>query len=751
MTPAPLTPDIATESAPGQEPDTSAASAPVAAKLKTNLNLPEDRLQYLITRAMTRIKEVSGEMGRQDSGQVQSQSWMGKRQQYQAEYDNSWEWRVGLGGIFEYSNFSLNVSKRYARLMGAKTRDDLVGTEPFFATMPTEHGDPQLAKDVEWYLQQEIGRSNTKKAIAGAQKTALIRNECVTKQSYQVRSTHFRGSAKVAVGPFAYDGPAGQVTTAVGEPILTPKGNYIYPKDNVIEDANVKGLFRLEKEPSVSFSTSFEYADFPDLDQTLVAYEGLDVRELDYRDFLCPLTAPSVHEADINVHLFDQEFESLRATYGIFEVSDIYLQNAPKSGEKAAKEDQGENTEGSSSEVISLVNCADVYIRCDADNDGLEEEIWLLLDVTNEKAIWYDYLGNHMKKRPFEVIVGIEQVAGRWYGVGVFETLSHKQLYIDTQFNRVNFKSSKSSTLRFRNKNAVEQWRGGGEIVLGDDQFYDIIDQRFDSRNPPAFQVSFAEVDPFAMNLMELMIQAGQTEVGIVGPDDGGMAGLDSTKLATGIKSLERTGNQLMKHTEAEHGAAIEAILEQCTDIVLEHMDEDELIFRHDTGTLLELNREEIRRIQRNVRLLLTRSRSTETIETARMVIQLCREYYEALNPFERYKLRGEYVRQLKALEVQDADGLLDEVTKEQADAFLQQQNKPPVTPPKESIATKYGDLARTEQEQVLRSQGIQPASAQDLAKQTTDDVAKIAAEAKVKADAAAAAKPATNGSRPSN
>jgi hypothetical protein len=278
-------------------------------------------------------------------------------------------------------------------------------------------------------------------------------------------------------------------------------------------------------------------------------------------------------------------------------------------------------------------------------------KIWMIIDVKAEKLIWADYLGNHMKKRPFEVIPGVERVQNRWYGVGVFEMLDHKQLYVDTQFNRVNFKSSKSSSVRFRNRNAVAQWKTGAKLIIGDDQIYDIEDPRFTQDNPPLFQVNLTEIDEHAMKLLELMIQAGSTEVGIVGPDDGAMAGLDTTKLATGIKSLERTGNLLMKFTETDHADGIAAILDQCVDVVLENMDEDEIIFREDSMSLVELNRDEIRKIRKSVKLLLTRSRSTETIETARMVIQLCREYYEALNPFERYKLRGEYLRQLKALE----------------------------------------------------------------------------------------------------
>lgn len=723
---------------------------------QTSLVLEQEAEAKLVQRALDRIQDLRAEMGIDAGGGVQANSWAWERQKNRLQSENEFSWREAEGGIFQYSNFSLNIAKRYMRLMAAKTNDDLIGTEPFFAAMPTEHGDPALSKDVEWFIQEKVACSNLKASVGEGQAVALSENEVVIKPSWITNSTHFRGPATVMVG-------------ANGQPFLTPKGDYVYPKDDVIPDPNVAevpvldangqpqvgadgqpmtqpAVFRLKKEPQVTMPRDPQFAPFPDLDQVLTAYEGLDVRALDFRDFLCPLAVNSVHEADICVHLFDESPERLRATYGMFEVTDNYFNTTQLSGEKQARTEKGEQESGS--RVLRYVNCADVYMRCNpfegTEHDlGIESEIWMLLDLTNQKPIWYDFLGNHMKKRPFEVIPGVEKVPNRWYGVGVFELLKHKQLYIDTQFNRVNFKSSKSSTIRFRNVGAVSQWKNGEELVVGDDQFYDITDSRFDARNPPAFQVNLAEIDPFAMRLMEVGLQSASTEVGIVGPDDGNLSGLDSTKLATGIKSLERTGNVLMKYTERAHGEAIERILNQAVDIILEHMDEDELIYRPDTDAIIALNREEIRRLERDVKLLLTRSRSTETLETSRAVIQLCREYYEALTPFERHKLRDEYIRQLKALEVQDAAARLDEVTKEQAYAWLAQQSKPPVTPPKESIATKYGDLARSEQEQVLTSQGITPATPAQLATTDAHEVAKEGALAEAKAAAQPAPAPA--------
>lgn len=698
--------------------------------VKTNLQLTESQIRAMEERACLRIDELASQMGLylDGTGRVDPTRWMGIKQKNQDQYDNEWHWRLALGGIFSYSNFSINISKRYARLMSAKARDDLIGTEPFFAIMPeaVSKEDAEMTKSAEKYLQMKIRKTNVKRSLAEGLKQALIIDEQVMKPTYVANVTKFRGPARVAVGPYVYVGPQGEVFTPPGEPVMTPAQSYIYENDDFIPDPAVEGQFRLRKEPNVQIRMTPEYEDVPSLDQTMIHQDGVDLRCVDFRDFLCPLNAASVHEADICVHLYDEQWERLVATYGIFEVSRDYVNQPYMSGEKSAKESkqevQGEVEAGS--QALKIVNCADCYMRMDVDDDGIEEEIWLILDRKAKKAIWYDYLGAHLKKRPFEVITGIEKVPNRWYGVGVFTMLDHKQMYIDTQFNRVNFKSSKNSSVRFRNRNAVSQWKAGQELVFGDDSVLDIDDPRFTMANPPLFQVQLTEIDEFAMKLIELMLQASSTEVGMVGPDDGNMAGLDTTKLATGIKSLERTANVLMKETEGSQADSVALVLDQVVDIALEHMDPNEVLYDDETNALLTLSREEIRNLGRHTRLLLTRSRSTETIETARMVVQLCREYYEALNPEEQNLLRTEYVRQLRALEVQDSDKLLRVVSDEEVAQWKQEQSEAAKLPPRTSIATKYPDLLRSEQVQVLTREGIQAGSDQEVAAKVMTDLA---------------------------
>lgn len=691
--------------------------------------IDDARLAVLLDEIIVRINELKLEMGLLDHGKVEASSWMDIRRINELQYENEFDWRVqyyGLHSIFQQSNFSLNLSKRWARLVTAKATEDIVGTEPFFGIVPTEIGDPQLAKDSEWYVQEEVSHSEVSTDIGEAQRIAVVRNECTVKIYHRYEATYYTGPATVACGPCRYFVGDEEVIAVPDEPITTPDGDYIYEMDDMIPDPQVEGLARLAKDLRVAFraDSPMQWVSKPNLEQKLVRRDEVATRPLDYRDFLCPLTVPSIHDADTIAHLFDEEIGVMKELYAGVEVADGYRNFEPQSGAQTAKEDKGEKPGDAVSRVVNRCHYAHVFRRCDVLGDGRYAEIEMVIDLGNTKVVWYDYLGNQGGRRPFEVIPGIEHVPNRWYGVGVFEMLDHKQLYVDTQFNRVNFKSTKTASLRFRNKNAVDQWRANQPMTVGDGNFLDIIDDNFDARNPPAFAVNLTEIDENAMHLLELMLQASSTEVGIVGPDDGQTAGLNSTKLATGIKALERTGNVLMKYTEKAQGKAITAILYQVLMVVLDNMHDEEIVYNPKAQTLVNLNKNEVRRIAKRVKLLLTRSRSTETIETARMVIQLCREYYEALNPLEQMKLRNEYIRQLKAMEVQDPDELLDVVTQEQVDQWLLEQQEAAKLPPKTSIATKYPDLARSEQVAVLKREGIPPASDQEIEQERLKHVA---------------------------
>jgi len=144
----------------------------------------------------------------------------------------------------------------------------------------------------------------------------------------------------------------------------------------------------LEKDPSFVVRAAdvarFQYRTFDDLPQVRVQREGLEARVLDPRDFICPLKVNEIHDADLCAHFYDESPAVLKQTYGGFDVSQAYF-NAPESGEKSPIASQGEQPmEGGS--TLQWVPVGEVYVRFDADEDGREEHILLVLDRDRDGA-----------------------------------------------------------------------------------------------------------------------------------------------------------------------------------------------------------------------------------------------------------------------------------------------------------------------------------------------------------------------------
>lgn len=694
-------------------PDSGYTPPPVAGPLPTSLTLSPDRLTWLIEEWIKpRIAELKLEMGLQADGSAEPMSWMGIRVRNQDTYDNNLEWRKSLGGIFNTgNNFTMGTNRRYARLLSARVRADLLGTKPFFGAMTAANGDPTLTKQVEDYLQDEIDESNVPDALRDALRIALVRNEAVVKTTYLLDQTDYVGPARVLVDQ-------------MGRAIMTPlKKLYINESDDFVTSPDTQGVQVLEKDPSFQMQQGqYGYQTVPNLLQHLIRYDGAHSDVLDPRDFLCPLKVRTTDEADINVHLFHENPDNLRGTFkGLKPSEDYYARRTGDTGREKPVYVQGERITAHS-KVLSRVLMGDVYCRVDqgmlltGTSNGRAVELWVLMDMDNDDAIFYDYLGNHMSKRPFSVIPGIERVPGRWYGVGVFTKMEHAGLYIDLQFNRGNEKDSQNSTCTFRVPRAVKQWKNGEKVKFGSREVYD-CEPGFDEKNKPLFRVNLGADAELDLKLMDRMQQAGDLEFAVISSRDASATDLNASNTATGVMSVERDANVVTADTEYEHVQGIESVLALAVEHTLVNMDPIEMRFNPKTNAIVTLHRDDIRNLKRKVRLLVTKSRSTQQQQMNQQAEAVWLRYMR-LNPNEQFIGRPFYVNQLKSLEQDNVDALLPAVTAQQAQQYLEAQAEAAKQqkPPAKTISTKFTDLERSEQEQVLQGEGIKPASPEEVA-----------------------------------
>lgn len=702
--------------------DQANAGGPTAnnpqAPFYTSLKLTPDRETEMTTRALRRIDELKREMGLDAANRVQPKTWMDRRWRNDMSYNSDLTWRTAIGGVFQKSNLSLHTNTRHTRYLSAVIQRDLLGTNPFFAVMGKNPDKQELARQVEEYIQGEIDRTNVRAGLRAASKIALYRDECVVKVTQRSNASPFFGPATVLVD-------------SAGQPVRTPEQQLYVEQDmQFVPSPDAQGVMMLMDDPSFIVHQGdilppgtpvapgkFGWKAFDHLDQMLSTYDGVSVDPVDWRCFLCPLRVDDIQKADINVHLYKEEPGNLRKRFYDVDVSQNYFGWWDQTGDKQANLIQGELAEVPSI-ILEQITVAECYMRWDADEDGYEEEIFLVIDYQSKRVIFYDYLANHMPRRPFVVVPGLEGVPDRWYGRGIFSLGEDQELHMDTEFNRAQLRGSRSSVVTFRHKSAVKEWQAGLPTVFGGESVYDLEAKDWSEKNPPIFKVNLTEQNDKALELMEVSRQASDALIGAISVKDASQAEMNQSKTATGIVNMQEATDVLVAQTEVEQAEAIDRILELVIATVLHNCPKSVLMLNKDATKLVSLTDRSIRSLDRDVRLLLTKSRSTQLLSSSQQAIQVGKDFRQLMiqDPQGAQLFRPLYLKALKALEIDDADDVIPEVTDAMIQQWQQRQQQQNSRPATESISIKYPDLERSEQEQALQRAGINPAPADEVA-----------------------------------
>ncbi len=91
-----------------------------------------------------------------------------------------------------------------------------------------------------------------------------------------------------------------------------------------------------------------------------------------------------------------------------------------------------------------------MFLHFDADEDGVQEDIVIMIDRKNKRPLFYDYVANRTPngKRPFDVI-RVNRVDGRWHGIGTMEVFQPLQEVVDLLVNRWSLSQSRSGNVFF--------------------------------------------------------------------------------------------------------------------------------------------------------------------------------------------------------------------------------------------------------------------------------------------------------------
>lgn len=636
--------------------------------------LTPEQERVLVDHAIRRLRRLEQDMGRSlvrnasvrnsQSGALSAyDSFLGRRQVFEWMYENNVDWRPNaMGGIFEHSNLVVPLTRRIVRQMIARAQKYFIGTDPWFASIPQGASDRDLAEKVEKYARWKFDKTKLKEAFAMILQMAFVRGECVVKTTFQKKENIFQRNAKVLVD-------------VDGNDILGSDGDVITELDTF--RPGVDGVMRLLRDGETELPLVPIYIE-KSITRKVVTHNGPTAEPIYYQDFICPLNATSIDDADFCAHLYDAPAMELADFYSKSKQSEtpeaevVRLQAAiesirlatggsglDRSGAKQARTERGE-TQLSTDETNPKMEIAECYIRYDANDDGVLEEIVLMLDVGNSRALYYDYLANVTPdgRRPF-TSVRINPVDGRWYGLGAVEQFKSSQDFVDLTVNRINFAQGASGRVTFWRPDATFEGAANPNLILNTGGTY-TLRPGFAASDALTY-VNLPETKNNDLNFMlNYFTQIVQLESGVVHGGDQEFSGLPSSKLATGIRSIDQAGSEMFTQYLISLEPSLGQILNRLMTILLDNLDKKEAFtyLEGDALQLLSVTPDDVRGMELNVKLLLTRYHGEQQLQSNAQAANLVAQFY-GLPPEVQQKVGLFYRQSLKALGVMESDSII--------------------------------------------------------------------------------------------
>ena len=657
----------------------------------SGLVLTGEQEKKMMEHLFKRIQGISNELGRDQTlqptwwanlapspnmqsaaqGFLQASTFLGKRSRFDATFMNdvSWRpWTMGVDNIFMSSNIVVPINRRICRQMIARAKKSLFGSDPWASVTPTpgtgNEIEAEQAERIERYARFKLKEANSKGSMGRAIAQALILGECAVKTTYAVRDQIFDTEARV-------------LTDVDGSPILGQDGSTI-TEDDQWEDAQdgygTQVLARDKQEPKTPKPEAPNFTS-QKLNRRQVLFEGAISEPIYYKDFLCPLTAPDVQQADCVVHIYDKqvaEFVDLAVKRGMVDntaagreaatqrmVALLQTLDANNSQPKAAVNmaiRPNENftpmpsTAGDSSGPVAEL--VEGYMWFDANGDGVAENIMVIADRKSQKPIYYDHVANVTTDglRPIE-IVRINGIEGRWYGLGIIELFESYQTIVDLMVNRWNFSNSRAGSVHLWNpKNTLEGDRDGSLKM----NFGGTYTKKPNVKAEDIIEVVYLNDTKFEQfhELVQFFMQLAMNESGVANANDGQAAGLKSSELATGIMSIEQSGDELFMPIIEDLVEPLQNILNREINILLANVNQEE-VFTYldgDDAGIGRLTPDDVRGLKFKAEIELTTHKNQQILQLSAQAITLVKDFYMNTPPNVQPLVVGMYRDQLRIL-----------------------------------------------------------------------------------------------------
>jgi hypothetical protein len=669
------------------------------------------------------------------------ESFFGKRKKFSYRYYNHVDDRKHPNTIYETSNLTASLSQRITMQMIARAINFFFGQPDdidWFSTEPVGVDNEAEADKIRKHSRWKVDQCGVKYGFIEGMEYAFVRGESIVKTTHQQRSQVYKRTATILMQDEK-------------EPLLDAHGDYIIQGDTFVPEMQsieaqspglvdrIKDFFGIggpqpgAAETSEAPQQEQAEQEQPENQQTptgrqvlkrdgvtvlpdvpiwktqvitrqLITFEGPEAKVVYFEDFICPENATDIQTADLIAHLYDMDVMHVAQMFrGQFGEGDDAIKNMeaavtriremsgesnlPKAAATQPRIDFKEyDTAGAT--AVPICQIAECYLTYDADGDGVQEEIMLVMDRLHMAPIYYEYLANVTVRgdRPFQVWRPMP-VDQRWYGMGSMELFDPEQEFIDLEINRYNFGNSRAGRIDWWNPAATVEGSRDPHMRLNHGMTYTLRDGKKKEDAYDYSQVPLA--DPKALEyLLNLFMQLMQTKSGVVNSADQNLSGLPSNKLATGINEIQQSGEELYNRMVSHLFRGVKSSLRAIVDIIYANLNRTEVFnyFEGDANEILTLEPQDVRDLALNVTLELSRTQKAKAMEMGQAAQELIQWYY-SMSPDLQDRLSDYARQQLKALGVSQADKVIEPVEQH---GSMAPQDKP------SAVATALAQLMKS-------------------------------------------------------
>jgi hypothetical protein len=659
--------------------------------------------QRMMDHFRRRKMDLASQQGRDDYGtsgwlrnsnqgaiRQQARTFMGKQYLCHQIFQGNYDWRPQLvGGIYAESNLHFPLTRRILLQQIARGIASFTGSDPWFTAYDVNLSDAALAEKVERWMRFEGDQSDLTTVVNQSISLAFIQGQSVVETLHENVFDYYKTYASVAVDE-------------KGVPLGAKDNDYIYESDLFIPysetDAGKLAMAQAEQLAATGVAVAPPSTDLvlkrdgatPKpatltfkkmlIDKRIDHRKGAKSSNVNYLDILAPLTVDDLERADAVFRFYDEPVFTLVSKLLAMDWSGTGLSAQDQLSRVAeamqkltglsnkeklsgANRERDELMEGTQSQGVDTLEPFGSFVRTygyyDIDGDGHYENLMIISDEGFNVPIYYDYLANVTWNGQRNLAVTrVNAVPNRWHGQSQVEVYGQLQEMIDLGVNRANFSQMSSGWIDFVRRDLIIN---GDKLHINGGGIYDLRADAGDAdkvfHREQLYNTKYADIRDF----IELLIQIAVNMSGVASANDSRMANLDTGELATGVKNIENSGEELFGVFLVELKPGVQKVVVAFGQTCILHMDKLKAFkyFEGDLGKLATITPEEVRDLKLDVDLALARSRNLADSQQGMAAWSVAKEFYAQPTPEIQEALTPLAVRLLKAFQQKDAKEII--------------------------------------------------------------------------------------------